>query len=69
VNTPGIIDSGYRGELKVVMINTDPVADYVVARGDRVAQLLIQQIETVQWEEVDQLSGEDRGGGFGHSGR
>ena len=69
VNTPGIIDSGYRGELKVVMINTDPVADYVVARGDRVAQLLIQQIETVQWEEVDQLSGVDRGGGFGHSGR
>jgi dUTP pyrophosphatase len=69
VNTPGIIDSGYRGELKVVMINTDPVADYVVSRGDRVAQLLIQQIETVQWEEVDQLSGEDRGGGFGHSGR
>jgi dUTP pyrophosphatase len=69
VNTPGIIDSSYRGELKVVMINTDPVADYVVSRGDRVAQLLIQQIETVQWEEVDQLSGEDRGGGFGHSGR
>ncbi len=69
VNTPGVIDSGYRGELKVVMINTDPVADYVVSRGDRVAQLLIQQIETVQWEEVDQLSGEDRGGGFGHSGR
>jgi dUTP pyrophosphatase len=69
VNTPGIIDSGYRGELKVVMINTDPATDYVVSRGDRVAQLLIQQIETVQWEEVDQLSGEDRGGGFGHSGR
>jgi dUTP pyrophosphatase len=69
VNTPGIIDSGYRGELKVVMINTDPVADYVVSRGDRVAQLLIQQIESVQWEEVEQLSGEDRGGGFGHSGR
>ena len=69
VNTPGIIDSGYRGELKVVMINTDPAADYVVSRGDRVAQLLIQQIESVQWEEVDQLPGEDRGGGFGHSGR
>ena len=51
------------------MINTDPVADYVVSRGDRVAQLLIQQIESVQWEEVEQLSGEDRGGGFGHSGR
>jgi dUTP pyrophosphatase len=69
VNTPGIIDSGYRGELKVVMINTDPNTDYVVSRGDRVAQLLIQQIESVQWEEVEQLTGEDRGGGFGHSGR
>ena len=69
VNTPGIIDSGYRGELKVVMINTDPNTDYVVSRGDRVAQLLIQQIESVQWDEVEQLTGEDRGGGFGHSGR
>ncbi len=69
VNTPGIIDSGYRGELKVVMINTDPTADYVVTRGDRIAQLLIQRIETIDWNEVDNLDGEDRGGGFGHSGR
>ena len=69
VNTPGIIDSGYRGELKVVMINTDPAVDYVVTRGDRIAQLLIQRIETIDWNEVDNLDGEDRGGGFGHSGR
>jgi len=69
VNTPGIIDSGYRGELKVVMINTDPTVDYVVTRGDRIAQILIQRIETIEWNEVDNLDGEDRGGGFGHSGR
>ncbi|TRZ71588.1 MAG: dUTP diphosphatase [Actinobacteria bacterium] len=69
VNTPGIIDSGYRGELKVVMINTDPTVDYLVTRGDRIAQLLIQRIETIEWNEVDNLDGEDRGGGFGHSGR
>jgi len=69
VNTPGIIDSGYRGELKVVMINTDPTADYLVTRGDRIAQLLIQRIETIDWNVVDNLDGEDRGGGFGHSGR
>jgi dUTP pyrophosphatase len=69
VNTPGIIDSGYRGELKVVMINTDPTVDYLITRGDRIAQLLIQRIETIDWNEVDNLDGEDRGGGFGHSGR
>jgi len=69
VNTPGIIDSGYRGELKVVMINTDPTVDYLVTRGDRIAQILIQRIETIDWNVVDRLDGEDRGGGFGHSGR
>ena len=69
VNTPGIIDSGYRGELKVVMINTDPTVDYLVTRGDRIAQLLIQRTETIDWNVVDNLDGEDRGGGFGHSGR
>ena len=67
VNTPGIIDSGYRGELKVVMINTDPTVDYLITRGDRIAQLLIQRIETIDWNVVDNLDGEDRGGGFGHS--
>ncbi len=69
VNTPGIIDSGYRGELKVVMINTDPAASYQVTRGDRIAQLLIQRIENVTWSVVTELDDNDRGGGFGHSGR
>ncbi len=69
VNTPGIIDSGYRGELKVVMINTDPDNDYEIKRGDRVAQLIISRYDNVTWTEVAELSGFDRGGGFGHSGR
>ncbi|MEN9746761.1 MAG: hypothetical protein RL729_1233 [Actinomycetota bacterium] len=69
VNTPGIIDSGYRGELKVVMINTDPERDYEVKRGDRVAQLIISRYDIVTWTEVTELNGFDRGGGFGHSGR
>lgn len=69
VNTPGLIDSGYRGELKCVMLNTDPTADYEVKRGDRIAQLVIQRIEEVTWQVVDSLDGFDRGGGFGHSGR
>ncbi|MEY2885706.1 MAG: hypothetical protein RJB40_561 [Actinomycetota bacterium] len=69
VNTPGIIDSGYRGELKVVMINTDPELDYEVKRGDRVAQLIISRYDNVTWTEVTELNGFDRGGGFGHSGR
>ena len=68
-NTPGIIDSGYRGELKVVMINTDPDNDYEIKRGDRVAQLIISRYDNVTWTEVTELSGFDRGGGFGHSGR
>ncbi|WP_116995390.1 dUTP diphosphatase [Desertimonas flava] len=69
INTPGVIDAAYRGELKVVMLNTDPTNDYQVHRGDRIAQLLIQKVEEVQWVEVDALDGDDRGGGFGHSGR
>ena len=69
VNTPGMIDAAYRGELKCVMLNTDPTADYEVTRGDRIAQLVIQRVEEVEWVEVDELEGLDRGGGFGHSGR
>jgi dUTP pyrophosphatase len=69
VNTPGIIDAAYRGELKVILLNTDPASDYEVHRGDRIAQLIIQRVEEVQWVEVDTLDGADRGGGFGHSGR
>lgn len=68
-NTPGVIDSGYRGELQAVVINLDPVDDYQIRRGDRIAQLLVQRVELVSWNVVDALTGEDRGGGFGHSGR
>lgn len=69
VNTPGLIDAGYRGELQCVMLNTDPTSDYEVKRGDRIAQLVIQRIEEVDWQVVESLDGFDRGGGFGHSGR
>lgn len=68
-NAPGLIDSGYRGELKVIVLNTDASSDYQIKRGDRIAQLVIQRVEEVTWVEVDELDGSDRGGGFGHSGR
>ncbi|CAN5861247.1 dUTP diphosphatase [soil metagenome] len=69
VNSPGLIDTAYRGEVQVVMLNTDLVEDYVVHRGDRIAQLVVQRVEEVTWDVVERLDGEDRGGGFGHSGR
>ena len=68
-NTPGLIDSAYRGEIKVILLNTDPSQPFVVNRGDRLAQLVIQRVEEVSWQIVDSLDGDDRGGGFGHSGR
>lgn len=68
-NTPGVIDSGYRGELQAIVLNLDPESDYQVRRGDRIAQLMVQRVEHVSWNVVDELRGEDRGGGFGHSGR
>jgi dUTP pyrophosphatase len=69
VNSPGLIDSAYRGEIKVILVNTDPATDYVIERGDRVAQLVIQAVARVEWQVTDRLDGDDRGGGFGHSGR
>ncbi|CAB4679199.1 MAG: dUTP diphosphatase [Actinobacteria bacterium] len=69
VNAPGLIDSHYRGEIKVVLLNTDQNRPYHVYRGDRIAQLVIQRVEDVTWTEVDSLDDNDRGGGFGHSGR
>lgn len=69
VNTPGLIDAAYRGEIKVVLLNTDRDHDYVIHRGDRVAQLVIQRVSQVTWNIVDDLDGVDRGGGFGHTGR
>lgn len=69
VNAPGLIDSHYRGELKVVLLNTDLTRPYHVHRGDRIAQLVIQKVEDVTWVEVNELDANNRGGGFGHSGR
>jgi dUTP pyrophosphatase len=69
VNAPGLIDSHYRGELKVVLLNTDSARPYHVYRGDRIAQLVVQKVEEVTWIEVDALDENNRGGGFGHSGR
>jgi dUTP pyrophosphatase len=69
VNSPGLIDCAYRGEIKVVLLNTDPTDEYRVARGDRIAQLVVQAVSEVVWREVSELDGDDRGGGFGHSGR
>lgn len=69
VNAPGLIDAAYRGEIKVIAINTDRHTDYAIKRGDRVAQLVIQKVESVEWQVADSLEGLDRGGGFGHSGK
>ncbi|MGI9052048.1 MAG: dUTP diphosphatase [Ilumatobacteraceae bacterium] len=69
VNSPGLIDAAYRGELRAVLLNTDPDHAYTVERGDRIAQLVVQRVEQVVWRVVDQLDGDDRGGGFGHTGR
>jgi dUTP pyrophosphatase len=68
-NAPGLIDAAYRGELQVILLNTDPEHDYDVHRGDRIAQLVVQRVEEVAWQVVETLEGLDRGGGFGHSGR
>jgi dUTP pyrophosphatase len=70
LNTPGLIDPLYRGELKVLLVNTDPSADYEVARGDRIAQLVIQHVELVEWVAVDELDVTTRDTfGFGSTGR
>jgi dUTP pyrophosphatase len=72
LNTPGLIDAGYRDELRVLLVNTDPVEPYTVARGDRIAQLVIQRVETARFVEAHAgaLSASSRGlGGFGHTGR
>ncbi|HEV3131818.1 MAG TPA: dUTP diphosphatase [Acidimicrobiales bacterium] len=70
LNTPGLIDSGYRDELAVLLVNTDPDAPYEIHRGDRIAQLVIQRVETAEFIEVDELSRSERGlGGFGSTGR
>jgi dUTP pyrophosphatase len=69
VNTPGLIDSHYRGEIKVIAINLDPHTTISIAHGDKIAQLVIQQVERVDIAEVDELDETVRGeGGFGSTG-
>ena len=70
VNTPGLIDSGYRGELKIVAINTDDENTIHIKRGDRIAQLVIQEVPVVHLVEVDELDASERGAaGFGSTGK
>ncbi|GAA0618492.1 dUTP diphosphatase [Kribbella sandramycini] len=69
VNAPGTVDAGYRGEIKVCLINLDPHAEVTLKRGDRIAQLLIQQVEKAKFVEVATLPGSARGeGGYGSTG-
>jgi dUTP pyrophosphatase len=69
LNAPGLIDAGYRGEIRVPLINTDPTTPYAITRGDRIAQLVVMAVAECALVEVHELDGEDRGGGFGHTGR
>jgi dUTP pyrophosphatase len=69
LNTPGLIDCGYRDELKVILVNLDPTTPYEVQRGDRIAQLVVQRVEEATFTEVDDLGDSLRGtGGFGSTG-
>ena len=71
LNAPGLVDSGYRGELQVVLVNHDPEHDYAMSRGDRIAQLVLIRVEQTTFELVGEAGlGESQrgGGGFGHTG-
>ena len=69
LNSPGTIDAGYRGEIGVILINHDPITNVVIERGDRIAQLVIQEVAHATWTEVEMLPGSHRGsGGFGSTG-
>jgi dUTP pyrophosphatase len=70
LNAPGLIDAGYRDEIRCLLVNLDPNDKYEVERGDRIAQLVIQRVERVAFTAVDELPDSQRGlGGFGHTGR
>jgi dUTP pyrophosphatase len=69
VNAPGLIDEGYRGEVKVILLNTDREAPFVVEPGMRIAQLVVVELPSIELLEVDELPASERGdGGFGSSG-
>ena len=70
VNAPGTVDAGYRGEVKVVLLNTDPAEPFTVRRGDRIAQLVVQPVTRARLLDSDELPPTPRGdGGFGSTGR
>lgn len=70
LNTPGLIDAGYRDELKVLLVNLDPTEAFEVRRGERIAQLVVQAVAQVRWSLVESLEGSERGSaGFGSTGR
>ncbi len=78
LNAPGLIDSGYRGEIKVILVNTDPYNKYTISKGDRIAQLVVMQVEQVAFSLMDTYSDAGTGipsvtergsGGFGHTGK
>lgn len=70
LNSPGLVDAGYRDELQVLLVNTDPDADYRVTRGDRIAQLVLRPVATAAFTVVDELPDSHRAtGGFGSTGR
>lgn len=69
VNAPGLIDAGYRGEIRVLLLNTDQRVSFAIAPGDRIAQLVLVRVETPEVIEADELALSERGpGGFGSSG-
>lgn len=69
LNTPGLIDTLYRGELKVLLVNTDPHRAYDIERGDRIAQLVLLDVQMIEWVEVDELGTTERNTfGFGSTG-
>ena len=69
-NAPGLIDSGYRGEIKVIVVNLDRSSPIDISRGDKIAQLVVQPVEQVELVSVEELPSSDRGeGGFGSTGR
>lgn len=70
VNAPGLIDAGYRGEIKVIVVNLDPSEVIHIARGEKIAQLVVQPVERVELVEVEVLPDSERGdGGFGSTGQ
>jgi dUTP pyrophosphatase len=70
VNSPGTVDAGYRGEIQITMLNTDPDESFAIATGDRIAQLIVMPVSRARFVPVETLPGSQRGdGGFGSTGR